>query len=64
MFTRTNPYTSRRTSTSMTDHALTMPKAKTAALDRTFFHFTVGICGGLPVRVIGKISRNSTDAVF
>ena len=48
----------------MTDHALTMPKAKTATLNRTFFHSTIEICGGLPDRVIGKISSNSTDSVF
>ena len=56
------PYTSRRTthaSSSMPNHALAMPHAKTSTLDRTFLHSAIRIWNALPDTVVGKIKSDS-----
>ena len=55
------PYTSGRTtraSSSMANHALAMPHAKTSTLDRTFLHSAVRIWNALPDTVVGKIKSD------
>ena len=52
------PYTSGRTtraSSSMPNHALAMPHAKTSSLDRTFLHSAIMIWNALPDTVVGRI---------
>ena len=60
-----NPYTSRRTtraSSSMPDHAVAMPHAKTSTLDRTFLHSAIRIWNTLPDTVVGKIKSDSVQS--
>ena len=45
-----------RSSTSMPDHALTVPDARTNSLDRSFVHSTVRIWNSLPDAVVGDLS--------
>ena len=59
------PYTSGRTtraSSSMPNHALAMPHAKTSTLDRTFLHSAISIWNALPDTVVGKIKSDSVQS--
>ena len=59
------PYTSGRTtraSSSMPNHALAMPHAKTSTLDRTFLHSAIRIWNALPDTVLGKIKIHSVQS--
>ena len=59
------PYTSRRTtraSTSMPDHALTMPTARTSTLDRTFLHSATRLWNNLPDTVVGWIESDNVQS--
>ena len=59
------PYTSGRTtraSSSMPNHALAMPHAKTSTLDRTFLHSAIRIWNALPDTVVGKIKSDSVQS--
>ncbi|XP_077980214.1 uncharacterized protein LOC144435497 [Glandiceps talaboti] len=60
-----NMYTTRRTtraSTSMPDHALTMPTAKTSTLDRSFLHSAIRMWNNLPDVVVGKINSDGIQS--
>ena len=60
-----SPYTSRRTtraSSSMPDHDVALPHAKTSTLDRTFLHSAIGIWNALPDTVVGKIKSDSVKS--
>ena len=59
------PYTSGRTtraSSSMPNHALAMPHAKTSTLDRTFLHSAIRIWNALSDTVVGKIKVASVQS--
>ena len=59
------PYTSgrpTRASSSMPNHALAMPHAKTSTLDRTFLHSAIRIWNALPDTVVGKIKSDSVQS--
>ena len=58
------PYTSGRTtraSSSMPNHALAMPHAKTSTLDITFLHSEIMIWNALPDTVVGRIKCDSVQ---
>ena len=58
------PYTSGRTtgaSSSMPNHALAMPHAKTSTLHTTFLHSAIRIWNALPDIVVGKIKSDSVQ---
>ena len=54
------PYTS--ASSSMPNHALAMPHAKTSTLDRTFLHSAIRIWNALPDTVVGEIKSDSVQS--
>ena len=56
-----SPYTT-RASSSMPDHAVAMPHAKTSTLDRTFHHSVIRIWNALPDTVVGKIKSDSVQS--
>ena len=51
-----------RFSTSMPDHALTIPHARTHSLDRSFIHSAVRVWNSLPEKVVGNISDTGLQA--
>ena len=51
-----------RASSSMPDHAVAMPHAKTSTLDRTFLHSAIRIWNTLPDTVVGKIKSDSVQS--
>ena len=52
-----------RASTSMPDHALTVPDARTNSLDRGFIHSTVSIWNSLPDAIVSDISATGLNSL-
>ena len=51
-----------RSSTSMLDHALAVPDARTNSLDRSFVHTTVRIWNSLPDAIVGDLSATGHNS--
>ena len=51
-----------RASTSLPDHAVTLPPSNTNQMDRTFIHTGVRVWNSLPDNVVGRLSSSGLQS--